>query len=227
MTKEIQFEKLHPQELAEIIKTTGTIFVPLGTLEWHERHLPFGVDLYIAYKICLITSKNTGGCVLPPIFLGTDTVYEEDGKKYRGMNIQAKKILPGSIYPLDENIFKKLIESLVCNLISQGFKRIVMVTGHCEPTQMKILQEINDKQDDNCKIILFPNKNIFFNGGLDHAGEIETRLMMAIDESLVDLSKLSKPYTALIGEDPIKATKEDGIEQINNIVKQLTRILES
>lgn len=36
MTK-LLFEELHPDELKQIIQESGTVFLPLGSLEWEER----------------------------------------------------------------------------------------------------------------------------------------------------------------------------------------------
>ena len=222
---EIRFEKLHPHQLEIILATTSTVFVPLGVLEWHEKHLPFGVDALVAYEICLKVCKKVGGCVLPPTYFGTDTIYEQNGKKLRGMNVQAGKILPGSVYPLDKALFYAFVKTIMLNLKNQGFKRIVLVSGHGEPTQMQVLSKIYNEKHASIKVELFPRDGLSFFGGLDHAGKIETELMLAIDESLVLTDKIKKPYVALLGDDPIEANKENGIKRLDAIVEQLVLLL--
>lgn len=225
MDTEIRFEKLHPHQLVNILATTSTVFIPLGVLEWHEKYLPFGVDAFVAYEICLRACKQIGGCVLPPTYFGTDTIYEHNGKKYRGMNVQAGKILPGSVYPLNKTLFYSLVKTIILNLKQQGFKRIVLVSGHCEPMQMQVLNKIFNEKHVDYKVELFPRDGLSFAGGLDHAGKIETELMLAIDESLVLTNKIEKPYIVLLGDDPIEANKENGIKRLDAIVDQLVSVL--
>lgn len=219
------FEEMQPSDLEEVINSNGICYLPLGTLEWHERHLPFGVDSFTAYEICKRTCAITGGCVIPPMYFGTDTVYEENGQSFRGMNVAAKRILPGSIYAMDENFFYLLIHQIIQNILNQGFKKLVIVSGHCEPAQIRVLNKIYDEKNQNIDLIVFPRNGIFFEGSLDHAGEIETRLMMAIRPDLVDLEKLQEPYEAIIGEDPKSANQEDGQKQLENIINQLTSLI--
>lgn len=226
MKKEIKFENLHPADLQHIIENESIAYLPLGSLEWHERHLPFGVDAIIAYEIGIKSVKSTGGTVLPPLYIGTDTIYNEGGKEYRGMNIQAKRVLEGSIYPLKREVFKEVVLQILQNLQRQGFKNVVVIAGHCEPEQLKVLNEVTANNSLDMKIIQFPNETTFFEGSLDHAGEIETRLIMYLRPKLVQLNKLSKPYTAIVGGDPHKATRKEGKKQFEAIVRQLISIVQ-
>ncbi len=116
MTK-ILFEELHPNELKQIIQESGTVFLPLGSLEWHERHLPFGLDAYVSHEICKRVCKRTGGCVIPPVYFGTDREYKVDGKTFHGMDARAKKILPGSIYFLKQDLFYQFLKSIAKNTL--------------------------------------------------------------------------------------------------------------
>lgn len=99
------FEELHPDELAVIIRESGVAYLPLGTLEWHERHLPFGLDAMVSYEICKELCRKIGGCVIPPFYFGTDREHKIDGEIFHGMDARAKRILPGSIYFLKKGLF--------------------------------------------------------------------------------------------------------------------------
>lgn len=61
-----------------------TVFVPLGTIEWHGNYLPIETDFLVAQKICEILSKRTKEYVLPPIYLDTDRKRIMGGKKSAG-----------------------------------------------------------------------------------------------------------------------------------------------
>lgn len=219
MNRKILFEELKPHEIKKVIEKSGIIDLPLGTLEWHERHLPFGVDAYISYELCKRACKETGGCVIPPLYFGTDREHKRKGKVFHGMDARAERILPGSVYFLKQDFFYKLLKQIVINIAQQGFNKLVIVSGHSATAQQQVLEKLSKMKVDKLQFIIFPGK--LFSGGIDHAGEIETRLMLALRQDLVDLSRLKKPYEATIGEDPYKATKEDGRKQVKKIVNQI------
>ena len=220
MKKKILFEELKPDELEEIIKKYGIVYFPLGTLEWHQKHLPFGVDAFISYEICKRACQKTGGCVIPPVYFGTDREHKVNGKIFYGMDARAGRILPGSVYFLKQKFFYKFLKQVAQNVSHQGFKKLVIISGHSGTAQQQVIEKLAKEKVDNLKIIAFPGK--LFAGSIDHAGKIETSLMLAIKPELVNLSKLKKPYEAMIGENPLKASKEAGIKQLHRIVNQIT-----
>ena len=65
----VQFELLHPDELAQVIAETPVAYVPCGSLEWHGRHLPLGCDAMRGQKECVEAAKRTGGVVLPAHYI--------------------------------------------------------------------------------------------------------------------------------------------------------------
>ncbi len=146
--------------LNEFIKYSekGMAFLPLGTIEWHGEHLPIEADFMIAQRICELLSKKFGGYLLPPIYLGTDQIEKIKGKSLRGMDRRLGKKLQGSLYYLKPKLFYELVASLVQNLIDQGYKKIVIVTGHGGSKQMEVLERI--KKDYKNVILLNPYTNL-------------------------------------------------------------------
>ncbi|MBW3019238.1 creatininase family protein [Candidatus Woesearchaeota archaeon] len=211
------FEELHPGELKGIIEKSGTVFLPLGTLEWHENHLPFGVDALISYKICRAVCNKVGGCVIPPLYFGTDREHNINGRIMHGMDAKVGKILPGSIYFLKPDLFYQLLKSIAENVAEQGFKRLVVVSAHSGTAQQQALEKLSKEKVGNLKILVFPGRE--FPGGIDHAAKIETNLVLALRKDLVHISKLKKPYTGLIGDDPLESNEQDGKKQFNEIVE--------
>lgn len=215
----ILFEELHPGELEEIINNSGIIFLPLGSLEWHERHLPFGLDALASYEICKAVCKRTGGCVIPPLFFGTDREHDVDGKIMHGMDAKVGKVLPGSIYFLKPDVFYQVLSSIAGNVQEQGFKKLVVVSAHSGTAQHQALDRLAEEKFGDLKIFVFPGRN--FPGGIDHAGKIETNLMLTIRKDLVHIENLKKPYTGIIGDDPLASTGEEGQKQFEMIVKDI------
>lgn len=220
MTKSY-FEELHPDELEEIVKNESVVYLPLGTLEWHERHLPFGLDALVSYEICKELAKRIGGCVIPPVYFGTDREHTIDGKILHGMDARAKRVLPGSIYFLKKDLFFELLRSICENVQKQGFRTLVIVSAHSGTAQQETLEKIVLEKFGSLQVLVFPGRT--FAGGIDHASKLETGLMMAIRSDLVHLQKIKLPYEAIIGDDPRSATLYEGRKHFKKIVDEIER----
>jgi creatinine amidohydrolase len=219
----MKFEELKPQELKEIIETTGIVYLPLGTLEWHERHLPLGLDALVAYELCIKSCEKTGGCVVPPFYFGTDREHSINGKIMHGIDAKVGKIMTGSVYFLESELFLNLLKKVASNLSDQGFKKLVIVSGHSGTAQNIVLEELEKEQFGNMKLFILAGKK--FAGGVDHAAEKETRLMMAVNNLLVNLESLREPYEGVLGDSALNATKEAGEKQFNSIVEQIVEMV--
>ncbi|MBM3706188.1 MAG: creatininase family protein [Actinobacteria bacterium] len=66
------FYELRPEHIMESREKCGIAFVPVGPLEWHSYHLPFGTDAMIAEGIAKLVAEKIGGIYFPPLLLGTD-----------------------------------------------------------------------------------------------------------------------------------------------------------
>lgn len=219
------FEELHPDELQRIIKESGIVYLPLGTLEWHERHLPFGLDAMVSYEICKEVCRRIGGCVIPPLHFGTDREHKVGDKVFHGMDARAKRVLPGSIYYLKKNLFFRLLRSVAESVHQQGFKTLVIVSAHSGSAQQETIEKFACEGVESLHILVFPGKR--FAGGIDHASKRETGLMLALRPDLVHLRKLTPPYEAIAGEDPFLANTSAGKEHFDAIITDIaTKILE-
>jgi creatinine amidohydrolase len=81
---EIRYEFMRPQQIIAAREKAPIAYVPLGPLEWHGPHLPFGVDMLHAHNMALEAAKLTGGVVLPPLPLGTETLITPERLRDRG-----------------------------------------------------------------------------------------------------------------------------------------------
>ena len=61
--RETRLERLTWWELPK----TDTIFIPIGPMEAHGKHLPMGCDKIIAEAVGVLASRKAGGIVHPPI----------------------------------------------------------------------------------------------------------------------------------------------------------------
>ena len=142
MNKFTLYEELSPTELESILKDSGIIYLPLGTLEWHSKHLPFGLDATVSYELCKKACDVTGGCIIPPLYFGTDREHNVNGKIFHGMDAKAGELLPGSLYFLKYDIFLSLLRGVAHNVQEQGFKKLVIVSAHSGTAQQQTLETL-------------------------------------------------------------------------------------
>jgi len=242
MTEKVLYLELNPQEFKERISKAPIAYLPLGTLEWHGRHLPLGTDGLISSGFFTELARKVGGIVLPMLFLGPDDVEQQGGMQYYGMDILSypkkhPQQLEGSAYWVAEHFFTQILEVTLTQLKRAGFK-IVVAHGH-EPSTVSFANNIKHWKEElglDCFTCWRHGEPPNLGLQTDHAAANETALMMALRPELVKLENLpkdlSKKPLGLLGEDPrILASNEAGrriIErQLNNMEKLLKESLEN
>lgn len=163
---------IYLKEFAKLAQK-GIAYIPIGTVEWHGNYLPVEADFLVAQKICNLVSEDFPGYVLPPIYFGTGKSERIDGQEMRGMDRKLKKILPGNVYFLKPKLLENILQSLVDNLTKQGFKKIIIITGHGGSTQKATLEAIAANDQVLC---IYPYESI---EGVHHADKNETSIFWA------------------------------------------------
>jgi len=224
--EEVRYELLHPDELDEIIRKSPIAYIPLGSLEWHGRHLPLGNDAIKAYEICLRVAKITGGVVFPPMYWGAEC-----------LKLRAIGIRDGTV-DIDYFVFKAFLLDIVRRVMKQGFRVIVLLTGHYSREQVSAIKEVAEmceritesvkpKGTPSVRIIALPEYELALDLGYhgDHAAKWETSILMYLRPELVDMEKLTD-LLGIDGEDPRKkASKELGEKVVTLIVNRLCELV--
>jgi len=237
LSNKVLYTELNPLEFQERLKEAPIAYLPLGTLEWHGRHMPLGADGLISSGFFVELAIKIGGIVLPMLFLGPDTSKNVEGYDYYGMDIHSypsnkPQQLLGSAYWVTNDFFKRLLEVTLKQLKRVGFK-IVVAHGHGPSTLL--FAKFSKKWHDEFELDLFTcwQKGDTAEFGLqtDHAAANETSLMMALRPELVDLNNLPKNMSekplGLIGKDPRAiANSEFGKKIIYLQVGNMAKILE-
>ncbi len=194
---EVRYELLRPQQIIAAREKLPVAYIPLGPMEWHGPHLPFGVDMLHAYTVALETARSIGGVVLPPLPLGTESVLEPDRVMHRGFTSHER--IEGMDFPdlalpslyIVESSFMTIVRELVRGLKRQMFRIIVIVNGHGAKYHMTGLMRVAVEESEPGKhavvhalaFDITPGK-----GG--HAERYETGFMQAYFPNTVDLYSL-------------------------------------
>ncbi len=215
--REVRLEFLHPKELEEARAACGTIFQPLGTVEWHGVHNILGLDAVKAHALCLRAAQKGGGVVAPPLFGGVGGLSEPHT----------------FIMDPEDDVFSRLLrpwlEQLCREMARDGFRAIVILTGHYGAAQQIVVREtaVRMSRALGIPVLGTPEYWLALDAGYtgDHAAWGETSLMMYLFPDTVDLARLGKPpYQGIGGRDPKESSAEDGRRITETIVSRLATL---
>ncbi len=146
--------------------------LPLGSIEQHGDHLPFSTDTLIVEHISSIVSIKSEAFLLPSLFYGVS--YEHE---------------PLFNISIDYNILVDFISCICHSLSMHGIKRMYVINGHHGNIGLLqyVGQNLLSKYDINSDFFYFINYWQLLETGFDHAGEVETSIMMAIHPNLVNM----------------------------------------
>jgi creatinine amidohydrolase len=153
--------------------------LPLGATEPHNLHLPYGTDTYQVEAVGRLASEKAHDrgakvALLPAIPYGTET---NQMRFPMAMN-------------LDPSTLARVIADLVDSLATHGVMKCVLLNGHGGNDLKWVLRELHLKTPVRLfvchwwKLASDQYREIFDDPG-DHAGELETSMMLAHRPDLV------------------------------------------
>ena len=186
--------ELYDPEFRELIKSKKpTIIIPVGSLEQHGAHLPITTDSDIVTEIASRLAKKCNFVVLPTVSYGISFEHEP----FFQVNIQLLGFL------------RDIISSLVINKV----KSVIILNGHHGNVDTLEMMEANPEREWNLDFkdvkIDFYSYWHFMEHEFDHAGFVETSLMLAISDKV----KMKKAKKGLI----TKGLSEKEIQRINKL----------
>lgn len=214
----VKYEEMLPDEFAEALRQFPVAYLPVGSLEWHGRHLPLGNDTLKSYGILLRTAERYGGVVVPPTCWGH-------------MQYWKSGCHPG----LPPDIVDGLYTAIFKGLVKVGFKVIIGVTGHDVKEQVASLQRAVDaiSVDGTATGFAMMEGSLYDIPGdeMDHAGHWETSILMHLRPELVDMDRIKHEVLSqkewmkgagIIGRDPrTDASPELGEKIVNRIAENI------
>jgi creatinine amidohydrolase len=159
--------RLNWKEVEEITAKKQVIIIPIGSTEQHGLHLPLETDAIIAREA---TEKV---CAKYRI-LRTPTIHFSLSQEHRDF--------PGTIF-LKKSTLRKLLADVCASLARHGFKKIVLFNTH--GGNDAFLKKFRGELERDCGAKVFLVNSWDFIEGGDHAGEVETSLMLFLEPKLV------------------------------------------
>ncbi|MEM1607436.1 MAG: creatininase family protein, partial [Candidatus Bathyarchaeia archaeon] len=213
-------------------------------------HLPLTTDAFIVFSICVKAAEASGELlVMPPIYYGCSAHHMD---------------FPGTI-SIEAQSFMGYVYDVCRSLIAHGFRKIIILNGHggnIAPLQM-VARRISEETDSLCAVISWwslAEKEISslresdFPGGMAHACELETSVMLRLKPEYVKMERavkdigfqksnfiwldLMKPSPVYLSEnfstlsssgiigDPTLATAEKGEKILDAVVGNLVKFVD-
>jgi creatinine amidohydrolase len=182
---ERRYERLRPAEMRRLVAEAPVAWIPMGTLEWHGEHLPFGVDGFEAHGICLRAAARAGGVVLPPTYTASGVLDLEFSLTF------------------DLDLVLRLVSATVERLVARGFRFVVILTGH-GPLDLShgLKQTAAALESQLPGVFVYALCWLELNAArvsepqqgepvvVDHAALVETSYMLSLEPDLVSLERL-------------------------------------
>ena len=226
----MDINELYDPEFRKLIKSKKpTVIIPVGSIEQHGAHLPISTDSDIVTEIASRLAKKCGFVVFPTISYGVSWEHE-----------------PLFNLSLKENNLRKILDDIITSLGKNHIKKIFILNGHHGN-----LQVLNHMK----KLAYVSSLSYwhFMDHEFDHAGFVETSLMLAISNKVKmkkakkglitkELSEKEKKIISKLSTkaggfpkvtkngvwgDPTGATKKDGQRFLAEIVRNLVKECQS
>lgn len=166
-------------------KTNLVVVVPLGALEQHGRHLPLGVDGYLIQALAEAAEQTMPERVmlLPAVWMGHSPHHMK---------------FPGTV-SVSHQVYADMLEQIVFSLVQAGFMKFLLLNGHGGNTLPMLMAQQAVKNRCRERSKLFVGGVNYWNaahreleelresgiGGMGHACEMETSLMLHLHPPLV------------------------------------------
>ncbi len=165
-------DQFDPDLRKRIEKKKQIAIIPVGSIEQHGPHLPISTDSDIVTEIAFRLSEKINGLLLPTISYGISSEH------FPFFNLSVKK-----------STLSKILEDVCESLIKNGIFRILIINGHYG--NLDSLRGF-EKKNSRRKIKIFSYWK-YMSREFDHAGNVETSMMLAISKN-VNMKKAKKGF---------------------------------
>ncbi|MBI9043521.1 MAG: creatininase family protein [Anaerolineaceae bacterium] len=176
MTKGYFLENLTWPQVKDAFMNTTVVVIPTGSTEQHGQHLPVGTDWKVAQELARRLGEQANVIVTPVLPFGY-------AKYHTGF--------PGTM-SLKEETLKQVLIDICEDLLKYGATHILFVNGH--GGNENSLRQCGEWLREKCVPITIASWWTMAHVAnpewhmIGHADHIETAAVLALDESLVDMS---------------------------------------
>ena len=222
-------DEFDPNLRKKIKRKKQIAIIPVGSIEQHGAHLPVSTDTDIVTAVASKLAEKNNYLLLPTINYGVSFEHA-----------------PFFNLSIRNTTMRSILTDLCTSLSDNKIKTIFIINGH--HGNLGALKNIEQKIRKESKVKVFAFSYWHFTKrDFDHAGFVETSLMLGISKNIkmnlakkgLDTSRMSKKEVIKVGKlanksfptatkngiwgDPRKASKKEGLLIFNEILKNLTK----
>jgi creatinine amidohydrolase len=224
-------DQLDPDLRKIIKKQNKAVIIPVGSIEQHGPHLPVSTDSDIVTEVAKRLSEKCNYFLLPTLSYGVSFEHA-----------------PFFNLSIKEKTLEQILIEICLSLSSNNINTIFIINGHHgnQKALQKLSQKINQRSKKKIRVFIFSYWH-FMKHEFDHAGFVETSLMLAISKKVkfnrakkglitknlsenekARLEKLaSKSFPSVtrngVWGDPTKSTAKNGRKFLAEIVRNLAK----
>jgi len=190
MSTKYRYDELTWPEMRQAIAQQPVVLLPFGTIEDHGPHLPINTDNVIVEAICLEAARRAAGDVLvmPLVAYGLDEHHMD---------------FPGTV-SVDIQTLLTYVADVASSVARHGFTHVLIVNGHgsnepiADLAARRVVLETgaicgamspNAAIDPTLAEPVFSEMRQSAPGGVSHAGEYETAMMLHLRPDLVHMDR--------------------------------------
>ena len=140
----IKMENSYPKEVEAVKKENRPVFLPVGTMEYHSTHCPYGCDTLVANAVAEKVAGLTDGMVLPPIWYGVAS-YAVGGPEKNTLNVDCDT-MENYVYCVLKSLFLSGFTKNIFILIAHQTEDYMPMTLACMKAAKKLIMETFEKE---------------------------------------------------------------------------------
>jgi creatinine amidohydrolase len=218
-------------DILKLTKRRSVALIPVGSIEQHGPHLPVSTDSDIVSYIARQVSEKNGFLLLPTLQYGVSFEHHP----FFNLSVSSPTL-------------EKILVELCVSLSKNHVDRVIILNGHHGNLDAlkKLSGRVSKKIGVRQHIIVYSYWH-FMKRVFDHAGFVETSIMLAISDKVLmnkaekglipdslsksKLNRLSKKANKSfisvtkngVWGDPTRATRKDGKAILNEIISNLVK----
>lgn len=213
----MRWEELSAPEIAALDRDRTVVILPLGSVEQHGRHMAVGTDTLLAYSLALSAADRlpARAIVLPPPWYG----FSAHHMRFAGtVTLRVETLMA-------------LVDDIAASVIEHSFRRFLIVNGHGGNSGVVdvLASTLGRKHYRKARIAGLTYFQLARNvisklresgpGGMGHACEFETSMLLHLRPDLVAMERASVTYpdpgssylsTDLVGGSAVRAYQDFG-----------------
>ncbi len=199
----VRLDRLLPYQIRARMTQNPTVFMPLGTIEWHSEHLPVGLDALTAEGLCLRVADKIGGLVYPVLHYSTGGGHGA---------------YPWTVILQTPDELQSALAFTLQRLNDFGVKKVLLFSGHFPDEQLNLIDSLakNWNQDASEMHVIASDVSRIarLDFAPDHAGLFETTLLYGLHPELVDEDRLPKKTSDFVESDPYGAQRHNAEHEL-------------